>query len=582
MDSCLAVSGAKQALERVVGSRSFARANQLRRLLSYLVETALAGREATLKESVIGVDVFDLPADFDPKIDPVVRMGMRRLRSRLQQYYENDGARDPILIALEPGHYAPKFLPRGNREPQRISLVVLPFDACSKADREISGVLREGVLTRLAENPSLYLVANESVASDAQALDTATLARTTMAAFILRGCCATDGETIQVSTELVSCEGNQRLWLGTHEQVASADVWLVQNDIASEVEKRVFAKTGEHKECAAIVAGPEQGLYRLILQGRFYLQQNNPESLTKSAQCFHAAVEQQPASALAWAGLSVAQIWMVMYHMAPAELGWRTASLAADRAVSLDPGLPESQLALALLVTLGRFRPVEAGIHFERALASNPGDNSVRISYAMTHLAALGRLEEAEDQLESVLANDPLNLKALQMMALVAYFGRRYEDAAELALSALDLLPRSIVASFTLANCHERMGQEEKALQQYRKCEELFPVAKLLKLSSVVAAVYKGRTKWVRPTVLAAAKVLQASSRAPAAMISDLLIRLGETERAVQWMERAFSDKAFRALFLGVDPSFDAIRNDPRCVRLLAQLHTASGNVTEG
>lgn len=575
-------SEAKQALERVLASRSFARAGQLRRLLSYLVETTLAGHDVTLKESVIGVDVFDLPADFDPKIDPVVRMGMRRLRSRLQQYYENDGTRDPIVICLEPGHYAPRFRQRGTQEPQRVSITVLPFDAFSEPDREVSGVLREALLTRFSENPALHLVANESVLLGSPALNADALAKVTQAAFLLRGSYVAGSETIQVSTELISCEDNQRLWFGTHQQAASADLWLVQDEIASEIERCVFAKAGERKERASAPVASERGLNRLIMQGRYHLHQTGPESLKKSAECFNSALQQQPASAMAWAGLSVAQIWMAMYHVIPGEQAWRKASFAAGKAVALDPTLPESHLALALLATISRFRPVEAGVHFERALGANPRDNAVRIVYAITHLAVLGRLHEAEDQLESVLASDPLNVKALQMMALVAYFERHYEEAAELALSALDLQPRNIVASFTLANCHERLGQEDKALQQYRKCEELLPLAKLLKWSSVIAAVYRGRTKWVRPTVLAAIKVLQASSRAPAAMISDLLIRLGETERAVQWMERAFRDKALRALFLAVDPSYDAIRGDPRCARLLQQLHTASDSIHEG
>ena len=327
----------RQALHRVIAGRTFARAGQLRRLLSYLVETSLAGREGTLKETVIGVDVFDLPADFDPKIDPVVRMGMRRLRGRLQQYFENEGLRDTTLIVLEPGDYTPKFLARSSQEATRISIAVLPYDACSKADREVGGVLREGLLMRLSKNPSLHLVANETMSRNAPGHDTATFAGTMHASFLLRGSYAAEGETIQVFTELLSCENNERLWVGTHQQAASADVWRVQNDIAREVEKRIFAQIGQPKERALAAVSPELGLRRLILQGRFHLQQNNPDSLRKSFKCFEAAVEQQPASALGWAGLSVTQMWMVMYHMVPAEQGWQSAAAAAGKAVSLDP-----------------------------------------------------------------------------------------------------------------------------------------------------------------------------------------------------------------------------------------------------
>ena len=100
----------RDALGRVVGSREFVRSEQLRGLLSYLVEAAIKDRADTLKESVIGVEFFGLPSDFDPKRDPVVRMAMRRLRDRLQRYYFGDGAADQIVIALKPGSYTPQFL----------------------------------------------------------------------------------------------------------------------------------------------------------------------------------------------------------------------------------------------------------------------------------------------------------------------------------------------------------------------------------------------------------------------------------------------------------------------------------------
>jgi hypothetical protein len=55
-------------------------------------------------------------------------------------------------------------------------------------------------------------------------------------------------------------------------------------------------------------------------------------------------------------------------------------------------------------------------------------------------------------------------------------------------------------------------------------------------------------------------------------MLADLLIRLGEYERALTWIERGFRERAIRALYLTVDPAFDPVRSDPRCVRLIEEL----------
>lgn len=84
MAAAAPVDERRKVLQRVLASSAFARAEQLRRLLSYVVEATLNGQEDTLKETVLGVELFDLSTDFDPKSDPVVRMAMRRLRDRLQ------------------------------------------------------------------------------------------------------------------------------------------------------------------------------------------------------------------------------------------------------------------------------------------------------------------------------------------------------------------------------------------------------------------------------------------------------------------------------------------------------------------
>ncbi len=575
---------AKKALERVLASQALARAEQLRRLLNYVVEATIEGREGTLKETVIGVELFDLSTDFDPKSDPIVRMAMRRLRDRLQQYYSNEGATDSLVISLEPGSYVPRFKPKSNDEPQRVPIAVLPLESSPEnaGDAESGGLVREALLTRLARNTSFRLVANEwTPPTRGSVLDASNIGRQLQVRFIVRGACIVNNRKIRVCTELVRTEDGESIWSGDHEQDASEESWTVQNEIAAHLEKHALTATGGPRPVSD--PGTEQGIYRLMVQGRYYLNQNNREALKKSENCFSAILEKQPASAKAWAGLSVTQGSMAMYHMIPAAEGWRKARLAAEKAIACDSSLSEGYIAMGVYTALCRFKPALAGRYFQRALIVNPEDHSARLMNALTCLTPLGKLQEAEDQLEAVLASDPLNPKALQMMAAVLYFQRRYQTAADVALSALDIMPESVLASFMLANSYDRLGHEEKALKAFRKCEELMPFMRVLKWPAVLAATYKGRTKWVRPTLLAAAKLLQSSARAPSAMLADLLIRLGEQERAIVWIERAFKGRAFRALYLGVDPAFDAIRSDPRCVRLLEEIQRpANENNSEG
>ena len=94
---------------KILSSRVFHGTKLLGRLLRFIVDQSIAGNAGSLKESVLGVDVFGRGPGFDPRMDPIVRVDARRLRSRLAEYYSTEGASDPVIIELPKGHYAPVF-----------------------------------------------------------------------------------------------------------------------------------------------------------------------------------------------------------------------------------------------------------------------------------------------------------------------------------------------------------------------------------------------------------------------------------------------------------------------------------------
>lgn len=92
-------------LQRVLASDAFSNAPVLSRFLRYVVEQGLQRPATTPKEYTVGVDVFERGADFDPRVDTIVRVHARRLRKRLGRYYQQEGRTDPLRIAIPKGHY---------------------------------------------------------------------------------------------------------------------------------------------------------------------------------------------------------------------------------------------------------------------------------------------------------------------------------------------------------------------------------------------------------------------------------------------------------------------------------------------
>ena len=96
-------------LDRILASPGFANADRLSRFLRFVVERTLDGEGDQLKEYRLGTEVFDRPTDYDPRLDSIVRVEARRLRSKLAEYYEGPGRADPVLIRVEKGGYAATF-----------------------------------------------------------------------------------------------------------------------------------------------------------------------------------------------------------------------------------------------------------------------------------------------------------------------------------------------------------------------------------------------------------------------------------------------------------------------------------------
>jgi tetratricopeptide (TPR) repeat protein len=103
------LEAAIEQLERILKSPALATSPSLCRFLRYIVEETLAGRCGTIKEYSLGVNVFGRGDEFNPRLDPIVRVQARNLRSRINRYYSGEGAGDPIVIELPKGAYVPVF-----------------------------------------------------------------------------------------------------------------------------------------------------------------------------------------------------------------------------------------------------------------------------------------------------------------------------------------------------------------------------------------------------------------------------------------------------------------------------------------
>jgi TolB-like protein len=269
------ISSVRAQLERILASEGFANAGRLARLLRYTVEQTLEGQGDRLKEYVLGVEVFDRRDGYDPRLDSIVRVEVRRLRAKLAEYYQNEGASDPVLIRLRKGSYAPVFEPRsgvwprevrpgevgpGLREPsgepgtssnrlspilgllvlgciaagflfirgfagsgepepqvpfQLVTVAVLPFKSFSTDANQqlLADRVSDGVMTRLARFPSLGVRSRTSVMPYRDVRrPLREIARELDTDLVVEGSVAAEGRMIRVETRLVEASTDRKFW----------------------------------------------------------------------------------------------------------------------------------------------------------------------------------------------------------------------------------------------------------------------------------------------------------------------------------------------------------------------------------
>jgi eukaryotic-like serine/threonine-protein kinase len=96
-------------LEKILASPGFIHSDRMVRFLRFTVGQTLKGHASELKETVLGMEVFDRPSSFDPRTDTIVRVEARRLRSKLKEFYEGEGCGDSVRIDFPKGSYVPTF-----------------------------------------------------------------------------------------------------------------------------------------------------------------------------------------------------------------------------------------------------------------------------------------------------------------------------------------------------------------------------------------------------------------------------------------------------------------------------------------
>jgi serine/threonine protein kinase len=456
------------------------------------------------------------------------------------------------------------------------SLAVLPLQNLSRDPEQdyFTDGMTEELIADLSKIGALRVISRTSIMH--YKVTTKTLpeiARELKVDAVVEGSVRRSGNQVRITAQLIYAPTDRHLWAETYERNLR-DVLALQSEVASAIAGEIKIKvTPQEQTHLSNARAIDPDAYQAYLKGRYYWNQRTPDALKTGQRYFQRAIEIDPNYAVPYAGLGDSYFVLAIGGALPSTEAMPRAKAAALKALQIDDTLAEAHASLAVVYDNYEWKWVEAENEFKRAIELNPNYSTARQNYGI-YLSQMGRHAEAIAELKRAIALDPLSPIISTLLGRVYFCARDYSQAIEQYRSTFAIVPNFAVASHFLAEVYEQKGMYEEAITASGK-ELTASGQNPEQVSRNVVALrnaYKasgGRGYWQKRLELAK----EVSKQHPMSLeIAHLYTRLGEKEKAFDWLERAYQEHNMWLAAIKVEPKWDSLRSDPRFQDLLRRI----------
>ena len=385
---------------------------------------------------------------------------------------------------------------------------------------------------------------------------------------VLDGTIQKSGDRVRVTARLTSVGDGGALWTGQFDE-RFADIFQVQDSISERVAGELVPQlTGEERKMLAKRYTDNAEAYELYVKGRFFWGKRTREGDEQALEYFQQALTRDPDYALAHAGLAEYYRALSLSRDVASSEAMPRAKEEAEKALRLDERLAEAHTALGWIKFFYDWDWEGSEREHRKALEINPNLPAAHVAYANL-LSCLGRHNEALAEMERAHRLDPLSPLGGALHGQSLYLARRYPEAVEHLQRALEINPDFWIALLHLGKSFERMERYDEALAAFRKAAETGPT-ETLSLTGFTYAV-SGR-KQDGDRILRELVAKRERSYVPPYNLAMLYNGLGNTDEALNWLERAYEERDPHLVFLGAEPSWDSLRADPRYTDLMKRM----------
>jgi TolB-like protein/DNA-binding winged helix-turn-helix (wHTH) protein/Tfp pilus assembly protein PilF len=449
------------------------------------------------------------------------------------------------------------------------SIAVLPFEDMSAAkDQEyFSDGLAEQLINDLAKVSGLKVVGRSSAFQfKGKNEDLREVGRKLGVANVLEGSVRRDGNHVRITAELIKADDGFQLWSQTYDREIK-DIFGVEDEIAQAATEALQLKLlgGDGQPVASNPRSANPEAYQTFLQAEYLSGRGrSKEDLGKALAYTDAAIKLDERYGPAWALRASVQNMMAEFGLADTTEGFRRARDDAERAIALDPTLASAYLALATTQIYCDWDWDAANTSLNKAAALEPG--SVEVFRIRSYLSRIsGNLDQAIELYEQAVALDPLRTNSYSGLGYLLYVAGRYDEAQATLQKALDLNPQVTYVHLTLDKILIAEGRPQQALAEIEK--EPSDWGKLT--GQVLAYHALGRDK---DSNAALAGLIAKYGTDAAFQIAQVNAYRGESDKSIEWLERAYKQRDPGLPDINSDPLFKNLHHDPRYTALLKKM----------
>jgi tetratricopeptide (TPR) repeat protein len=384
---------------------------------------------------------------------------------------------------------------------------------------------------------------------------------------VLEGSVRKVGEKLRVTAQLINVSDGYHLWSKDYDGDVK-DILTFQSNVAEQVVQALQVQLGT-EAARALSKKPTENAeaYRLYLLGRYHFAKFTRAGWTNAIHYFEQALQIDPTYALAYCGLADTYGWAGGQTL-PGREAWAKEMEFARKALALDPNLAEARLSMgtALYSVLG---PYASKKELDRAVELNPKQSLIYDQYGWT-FSAMGRFDDAIAAEKKALELDPLNIFFNTNLAFFHYWARRYEEATTQIRKTLELDPNDAFAHAILGWCLIAKGNKAEAKAEFQKAASLDDLPWYIGSLGYACAANSDRAK--AEQILQDLEELSKQRYVSPANRAAVYLGLGEKEKALDWLEKAYEDRDPIFWWIDGDQLYDSLRNEPRFQALVQKV----------